>query len=97
MRKIRTYPRGTTDFGQEGHLIRIDNSAEAEIADHNICLLAGVLEQQVLWLEVTMDDATLVKVCNSAEDGPDELCGIPVMEGGKVKHEWRKARDTHFS
>jgi hypothetical protein len=78
--KIRTHARGTANFGQEGHLIRIDDSAETKIADHDVCILAGVPEQQVFWLEVTVDDARLVKVSNCAEDDPDEICGIPGME-----------------
>jgi len=80
--ETRTHPRGTTDFGEEGDLVRIDNSAEAEITDHNICILAGVFEQQILRLEITVNDSTLMKVCNSAEDDPDESCSIPVTERG---------------
>ena len=97
IRKIRTHPRGTADFGQEAYLVGFDDSAEAEIADHDVCVLTGVPEQQVFWLKVTVNDATFVKVCNSAEDDPDEFCGIPVMEGDRVKHRSRKGRDTHFS
>ena len=78
--KIRTHTRGTANFGQEGHLIRIDDSAETKIADHDVCILARVPEQQVFWLEVTVDDARLVKVSNCAEDDPDEICGIPGTE-----------------
>ena len=97
MGKIWAHPGGTANFGQEGHLFRIDDSAKAEITDHNICILAGVFEQQVFRLEVTVDDTTLVKVCDSAKDDPDEICGIPIMEEGKVKHPLRNTRCTHFS
>jgi hypothetical protein len=34
-----------------------------------------------------MDDTTVVKVRNSTKDAPDETCGIPVMENGKVMRE----------
>ena len=39
-----------------------------------------------------MDDATFVKVCDSAKDGPDEICGIPIMEEVKVKDTSRNTR-----
>ena len=97
MPRIRTHPRGTTDFGQEGHLFGFHNPAEAEIANHDVCILFGILEQQIFWLKVAVDDTTLVKVGNSAEDDPDEFCGIPATEEGEIRHESRNARDTHFS
>ena len=81
MSKIRTHRNGTADSSKEGRLIRIDYSTDTKIADHNVRILSTVPEQNVFWLEVTVDDARLVKACNSVEDGPDEICGIPAMEG----------------
>jgi hypothetical protein len=93
---IRTHARGTANFGQEGHLIRIDDSAETKIADHDVCILARVPEQQVFWLEVTVDDTRLVKVSNCAEDDPDEICGIPGMEGVRLDTNEECARYALF-
>ena len=81
---IKTHTGGTADFGKEGHLFRLDDPAEAEVADHNVSILAGVPEQQIFWLKIAVDDSTFVKVCNCAEDGPDEICSIPVIEEGEV-------------
>ena len=43
-----------------------------------------------------MDDTTLVKVRDSAEDSTDEICGIPVVEEGKVKSPSRNAMYALF-
>lgn len=86
---VGTHARGTTDFGQEAYFVRLDYSAKAKIADHNVCLFAGIPEQQVFWLKVTVDDTTLVEVCDSAEDGSDEICSIPVMGEDEIIHESR--------
>jgi len=95
--KIWTHPGGTANFCQENRLSGTDDFAEAKTTNYDICILARVFEQQVFRLEVTVDDTTPVKVCDSAEDSPDEICGIPVMEEGKTKHPLRNMRRAHFS
>ena len=82
--KVRTHTGGTADIGKEGSLVRLDDPAEGEITDHNVGILARVSEQQLFWLQVAVDDAAFVNVCNSAKGGPDEICSIPVIDEGKV-------------
>jgi len=97
MGKIWAHPRSTANFCQEGHLFRTDDSAEAKTTNYNICILARAFEQHIFRLEVTVDDTTPVKMCDGAEDNPDEICSIPVMGEGKVKYPSRNMRCVHFS
>lgn len=82
--EVRTHTGGTTDLGQ---LAGLNSSTKAKIADHNVCILFWIPEQQVFWLEVAVDDTTAVEVRNSAEDGPDKVCSIPWTKERKFVYE----------
>lgn len=49
-----------------------------EIGNAQLGIVGLAAEQQVLGLEVSMDDALVVQVFDSAGDGPDELSRITV-------------------
>ena len=90
VQKIRTHTRGTAEFNKEGHLVRLDQPAEGKITDNDVCILLRIPEQHIFWLEVAVDDAKFVKVCNCAKDGPNDICSFPVIQECKVMDGSRK-------
>jgi hypothetical protein len=62
-------------------LLFVHDAAEAEVGDQQVCVVFGRAEEEVLGLEVAVDDAVVVEVCDGREGCADQVCGIGLEVG----------------
>ena len=70
---------GTTSCRQDVKLLFIHNSRQSKVGDEKICVVFRSAEKQVLGLEIAMDNAMVVQICNGGKGSANEVCGIRLV------------------
>lgn len=96
----RHVTRSSAGRGQDVELLLVHDARQAKIGNHEICIVFGGAEQQVLGFEIAMHNAVVVEVCDGRQSGTDEVCSIALVVGalatnaieqlaakGQVRHE----------
>jgi hypothetical protein len=77
----RHVARSTACRGQDVELLLVHDTRQAKVSNHQVGIVFRRAEQQVLGLEIAMDNAVVVEVCDGRQSGTDEVCGIALVVG----------------
>lgn len=80
LENLRCHVAGRAARGrQHVELFLIHDPTQAKIGNQKICIILRRAEEQVLGLQVTMDNAMVMQVCDSRKSGADEVGGIGLV------------------
>lgn len=61
--------RSTAGCSQDMELLLIHDPRQAKIRYQQVCIVFGCSEQQILWLEVSVDNSMVVQICHGGQSG----------------------------
>lgn len=72
---------GSAGCGQDMKLLFVHDSRQTKVCDQKVRVVFWSSEQEVFWLEVTVNNAVVVKVSDCGQSCADEICSIGFVVG----------------
>ena len=75
----RHVTRCTTGGGEDMELLFIHDSRQSKVGNEEVRIVLRRSEQQVLRLQVSVDNAVVVKVCDCRQRGSDQIASVGLI------------------